>query len=353
MRKLMIIIKKLLLLLLITSFVKVYSEPLVDQEFLFNSVLDNPNVFEEYDTEENLNSLQKLNEVEQRIDQLRAGLEIRPDEPRIYYAISYLYRVRGEMLSRNISYENRNEWFSIPVVKENSQGIRDNLTEVARLLEEGKGKSMKVGGTMSSIISVQLDERFQRLFLKQNPNGIFCSPEERNNAEGDECMGQPYNEIALETLKKVATEYAGYGYFDDAARVIKDIAEISEEGKAKAAELEIQLAAKKEHFNPDSVREELAIMLPGGTPKPLTIRAADAIAEHHKAAAEKAQAEKNKVLEVQAQAASSAAAIVAAENLAIEKAEKIRQMWIAFAGALGLIVVVAGILVMKRRKSQV
>lgn len=167
-------------------------------------------------------------------------------------------------------------------MQENLQGIRDNLTKVADLLEAGKGAPIQIHGHMSSIISLQLDERFQRIMLKQNPNGFDC---DGNDPENQDCMPIPYKELALNTLLDIAKEYQGYGYFSDADRVLNEIENLSEEGRAKVAELRpVYQEVRKTYVRAKEEADELSIMLPSGEPKPIKIHALEAIEENHKAA---------------------------------------------------------------------
>lgn len=256
-----------------------------DDQLLLNEVMEDHHFASKYLDKEILKSKEKLIEVEDTIDRLKKIASVNPNEPKIFFAISRLYGVRDDMLRRHLIFKDRKDWFSIPIVQESLQGIRDNLTEVARLLEEGKGASISVSGRISPIISVQLFERFQRLNLKQNPKGIECN--DANLGEGEDCWPMPYEEYALKKLLEIAGEYQGYGYFDDADRLLKEIENLSEEGKQKVAELRPLYLEERKNFSPsEETKFDMSIKLPGGTPKPITIRGIDAIEENHKAALE-------------------------------------------------------------------
>jgi hypothetical protein len=282
-RYVLILIKWFVPLLLFIA-IDTYAE-LTPDELLFNEVMEDYHFASKYLDKEILNSKEKLVDVEDTIDRLKKITSVNPNEPRIYFAISRLYSVRNEMLKRHLVYKNRKDWFSIPVVQENLQGIRDNLAEAVRFQEEGKGKPIEVWGGTSSIISVQLWERLQRLKLKQNPKGIECN--DSNLEEGEDCWPMPYEEYALKELLKIAAEYQGYGYFDDADRLLSEIEKFSETGKEKVAELKPEyLAFRKNYVQDEETKFELSIMLPDDTPKPISIQGIQAIEENHKAALE-------------------------------------------------------------------
>ncbi|MDF3012888.1 MAG: hypothetical protein K0Q78_1092 [Cellvibrio sp.] len=273
---------KISLIAFFALFSLVAKADLTDEDKLFFEEVMNSYGFDEYLSDPViLKSKEKLIEVENKIDKLKKITSFY-QEPRIYFAVSRLYSIRGEMLRRHIIFKDRMDWFSIPVVQENLQGIRDNLTEVARLLEEGKGKPMGVGGSMSPVISLQLFDRFQRLNIKQNPHGLEC-----NDPENHDCLPISYEELVLKKLLSIATEYQGYGYFEDADRLLNEIENFSAEGKAKVAELRPKyLEVRKTYVQDEETKQELSIMLPGGAPQPITIRGIDAIEENHKAALE-------------------------------------------------------------------
>ncbi len=345
-------------LLILLSFILTYgscylhAQNVNDDEGLLKSAIDKPYEFYAYSSDENITYTDRLLRLEQDIDRLKF-LTAKYAEPRLYFLIGQLYGERSTLLKTQLVYSNKDELFSIPVMQENLQGIRDNCTEAIQLQKQGKGTPLETPmfGTCSGpLMTRQFYERAQKAYLDALPEVIEC---QESNDPYNDCITYYKKDISLDKYQKIFAGYKSYGFFDDAERINNEIARLSEEGKKIAEENVLLIAQARQNYDPNKYKDDLALMLPGGTPKSLTIRAADAIAENHKAVIAKEQAEKNKAQEIQAQAASSAAAVVAAENLAIEKAEKTRQMWIAFAGALGLIVVVAGIFVMKRRKSHV
>jgi hypothetical protein len=338
---------KIVTVILFSLFVSVVKAELTPEEQkLYESAMNHLDVYHQYDTDEFLKSKEKLNEVEEKIIKLKKITSEYPDEPRLYFSISKLYDVRDTMLKRHIIYANREEWFSMPIAQETLQGTRDNLTEVARLLEEGKGKPIEVGGYMSTVISVQLYERFQRLYLKQNPNGLGC-----NDPENQECMPQSYEDFALETLETVANEYQGYGYFEDADRVLNDIEKLSEAGKAKAAELRPAYIEGRKTWSPEQVAEDSFLRVEGGAPKPLTIRGVEAIEENHKAALEKARLRKEaaaKAATTSSQAESSAPATLPTESAPTPVEENNNRLILIGAGIALLLLI--GFVALRRRK---
>lgn len=334
---------KIVCILLLTLFSLVANADLTEKEALLYE-----KVMEDYDFDEYLadpailKSKEKLVEVEEKINELKRVTSVHPDEPRIYFAISRLYSIRGTMLQKHLISHGRQQWFAIPVVQENLQGIRDNLTQVARLLEEEKGKSLRVGGHMSSVISLQLYERFQRIYIQQNPDGLVCDDPE--SLENQDCLPVPYEKFALETLINVAAEYQAYGLFDDADRLLNEVEKLSKDGAAKAAELRPIYSAVRSSYVRDADTEmELSIMLPGGDPKPITIGAINAIDEHNKAALDaynKKHSEelKNENASLSAQSTSSVSTAKLDSMHETKNVDNRRLLWFYLAISLGILI---------------
>lgn len=337
-------IKFMLFVVLVFPAIAIANE--MDEKKLLESIFENPDSTQQYWNDEKLSSIDTLKEIENEIANLKALSKKYPDEPKIYFAISRFYSVRGEIFSRELVYKDRDDFFSLPVVQENLSGIRDNLTEVVKLLEANKGNSIKAGAIRSTVISLQLEERIQRLYLKQNPDGLVC-----NDPDNQECMPQSYEELAMETLEVVADQYQGYGYFDDADRVLNDIENLSEAGKAKVAELRPAYIEGRKTWSPEQVAEYSFLKVEGGTPKPLTIRGVEAIEENHKAALEKARLRKETAAVTavaSSQAQSSAASSIPTEPASNPVAESHNRLILIGAGIILLLLI--GFIALRRRK---
>jgi hypothetical protein len=314
---------------------------------LLRNVIDKPYEFSSYAKDESIKNTDRLDRLESDIDKLKLLAEKYSQEPRLYFLISKLYSQRDTLLSETIIRDNNNEWFSMPVVQENLQGIRDNCTKAIQLQEQSAGKNLEFpmfGTCAGPLMPRQLYERAQKAYLNTLPNVIECpeSDDPYNN-----CVTQEKKNIELEIYQNILGEYISYGFFDDAERVIKELAQLSDEGKTIAEENAPLLAEARQNYDSEKYKEDLALMLPGGTPKPLTIRAADAIAENQKAAIEKERLAK---LATSSSASSEAHSSVSSEP-SIEPvpiAENNNRLILIGAGVLLLVLI--GFVAYRRRK---
>ncbi len=343
---------KLLTLLLLAISSAHTSAQSAENEVLLKEIINSAYSYAEYGYDNSFLTMERLTRLEADIEKLKNLAVLYPNEPRLYYVISDLYRKRDYLLKRMIHYKNREQWFALPVARENLQGGRDNCTEAIRLQELGLGAPLTanmIDACSGPTQSRQFLERAIKVKHKMLPDVIECNHDK--DPDGD-CITHYKKDIVLMDYLDVQNEYISYGYFDDAERLNREISQVSEEGKEESEKRTIKIENARARFNPEVYKDDVdySLMQPGGIPKPITIKAVDAIAQFKEATTEKKTTTEtivqSSVSASEGVAASKPSELPAVSHSEVGKDQNSKLVWIGFI----TITILLGIVILLRRK---